>query len=123
MLAAQVLVTMVGVAALPLTYLAGHTGAQATWEDTYAEAKAPISTESDVFTMSDVERHNTRADCWTVVDGTVYDVTSFVDRHPAGTEDIIEMCGTDASEDFLGQHSGQGEPERWLATLKVGTLA
>ncbi len=118
----RILVTVLGVAALPLTYIAGHTGAEATWEQVYAEALEPISPESVVYTMADVERRNTAEECWTVVDGTVYDVSSFAARHPAGSQDIIDMCGRDSSEGFLGQHSGQGEPEMWLATLKVGTI-
>jgi hypothetical protein len=121
-MSARVLVTIVGVAALPLTYIAGHTGAEATWEQAYAEAQAPIQPEPVGYTMADVERRNTAEECWTVVDGTIYDVSSFIARHPAGSQDIINMCGKDASESFLGQHAGQGEPEKWLATLKVGTL-
>ena len=53
----------------------------------------------------------------------MYDVTSFVSRHPAGSADIRDMCGRDATEDFLGEHGGQGEPEKWLATLRIGTVA
>lgn len=123
MMSARVLVTIVGIAALPLTYMAGHTGAEATWEQAYAEALKPISSEPAGYTMADVERRNTAEQCWTVVDGTIYDVSSFIARHPAGTQDIINMCGKDASESFLGQHSGQAEPEKWLATLKVGALS
>lgn len=123
MMGARVLVTIVGVAALPLTYIAGHTGAEATWEQAYAEAQQPISSEPVGYTMADVERRNTAEQCWTVVDGTIYDVSSFIARHPAGTQDIINMCGKDASESFLGQHSGQVEPEKWLSTLKVGALS
>jgi hypothetical protein len=33
------------------------------------------------------------------------------------------MCGVDATEDFAGEHDGQGEAEKWLATLKIGVLA
>ena len=123
MLSARVLVTVFGVAALPLTYLAGHTGAEATWKQAYAEAQEPIRSETVGYSMADVERRNTAEQCWTVVDGTIYDVSSFIARHPAGSSDIVGMCGRDSSENFLGQHAGQGEPEKWLATLKVGKLS
>jgi hypothetical protein len=33
------------------------------------------------------------------------------------------MCGKDATEDFQGEHQGQGEPEKWLETLKIGKLS
>lgn len=127
MMGARVLITVVGIAALPLTYVAGHTGAEATWEQVYAESQEPISVEvvnvePVGFTMADVERRNTAEQCWTVVDGAIYDVTSFIVRHPAGAQEILNMCGKDSSEKFLGQHEGQSEPEMWLASLKVGTL-
>lgn len=119
--------TLGGVAALavlPLTYAAGHSGAEAVWEEEYAEAQQPISREELRLSMDEVMRHDTPTDCWSVVDGTVYDMTTFIARHPAGGSDIVEyMCGQDATEDFLGEHDGQGEAEKWLATLKIGVLA
>lgn len=111
------------VAVLPLTYLAGHSGAESVWEEEYAEAQLPIGTGDLRLSMDEVRRHATPEDCWTVVAGNVYDMTSFIARHPAGGSDIEDMCGEDASEDFLGEHEGQGEPEKWLATLKIGTLS
>ena len=121
-IASSVLVTVLGVLALPFTYVAGHSGAEATWKDRYAEAQEPISPEQITLTMDEVQRRSTPEACWTVVDGNVYDVTTFVQRHPAGAKYITEMCGKDASESFLGEHEGQGEPEKWLATLKIGVL-
>jgi len=113
---------VVALAVLPLTYLAGHSGAEAVWEREYAEARAPISREWIAVSLDEVRRHDTRDDCWAVVSGSVYDLTSFVARHPAGPGDITELCGTDATEDFLDEHGGQGEPEQWLATLKIGQV-
>jgi hypothetical protein len=118
----RVLGSVVAVAVLPLTYLAGHSGAESVWEEQYAEAQQPISRDRVTLSMDEVRRHNTPDDCWTVVDGNVYDVTSFVARHPAGAGAIEDMCGTDASEDFLGEHDGQGEAEKWLETLKIGVV-
>ena len=122
LLGSRALAVIVAVVALPFTYVAGHSGAEATWKDEYAAAQEPISSDSVTLTMEEVGRRNTREQCWTVVDGVVYDVTSFVQRHPAGAGDIIDMCGVDASDDFLGQHDGQAEPEKWLETLKIGVL-
>lgn len=112
------------VAVLPLTYAAGHSGAESVWEEEYAEAQQPISRELITLSMDEVMRHDSPTDCWSVVDGVVYDMTTFIARHPAGGSDIVEyMCGKDATEDFQGEHGGQGEPEKWLATLQIGVLA
>jgi hypothetical protein len=118
----RVLGSVAAVAVLPLTYLAGHSGAESVWEEQYAEAQQPISRDRVTLSMDEVRRHDTPDDCWTVVDGNVYDVTTFVARHPAGAGAIEDMCGKDASDDFLGEHGGQGEPEKWLETLKIGVV-
>jgi hypothetical protein len=119
----RVLASVATVLALPLTYVAGHTGAEAVWEEEYALAQEPISAESLEFTIDEVAKRNDVDACWSVVDGVVYDMTTFIERHPAGASSITEyMCGKDASEDFLGEHGGQGEPEKWLETLRIGVL-
>ena len=108
-----------------LTYLVGNSGAQASWSETLEEARRPPAAAATVvppIPFADVERRNTAEDCWSVVDGVVYDLTAFIARHPAGASDIEEMCGTDASEEFNGTHSGQAEPEEWLAVFRVGEL-
>lgn len=117
-----VLGTLVAVALFPLTYLAGHSGAEAVWQEAYAEAREPIATDQRTCTLAEVERRNTPAECWAIVDGVVDDVTSFISRHPAGPGDIERMCGRDASDSFLGQQQGQAEPEEWLATLRSGIV-
>ncbi|MFN6119227.1 MAG: cytochrome b5 domain-containing protein [Actinomycetes bacterium] len=122
-LGARALTAIGALAALPLTYAAGHTGAEAAWQEDYAAAKEPISRDDLSLSIEEVRRHATPDDCWAVVNGVVYDLTTFVARHPAGSSDIEGMCGTDATDDFVGEHGGQGEPERWLATLRIGVLS
>ena len=50
--------------------------------------------------MADVAKHNTKADCWVVVDGQVLDVTSFLSEHPGGELAILTFAGKDATEEF-----------------------
>lgn len=110
------------VASIAMTYLAGHSGAEASWKIKYEFSKMPLTTDYQKFSRDEVEQHDSKNDCWTIVRGNVYDVTSFVSRHPGGKSNILDMCGTDASEDYLEEHSGQAEPEEWLARFKIGTL-
>ena len=53
-----------------------------------------------VFTAEEVRRHNTPSDCWLIAHGRVYDVTSFLRRHPAGDQSILRHAGTDSTIDF-----------------------
>ncbi len=121
-LASRIVAGVIAAAVLPLTYIAGHTGAESVWKDDYAKAQEPISRENISLSRAEVAKRGSAEECWTIVDGSVYDMTSFIQRHPAGSGDIIDMCGKDASDDFLGEHEGQAEPEKWLATLKIGVI-
>ena len=84
------------------------------------------------ITAQEVAQHNTADDCWTIIDGSVYDITSYVNRHPGGN--AIELaCGVDGTSLFTqrstndGEQIGSGTPhspnaERQLSTYLIGTL-
>ena len=74
------------------------------------------------YTLADVATHKTASDCWTTVNGSVYNVTSWIKQHPGGSQTIISMCGIDGSGAFDGQHGGQKRPTNELVTFKIGTL-
>lgn len=118
----RALLGILSLGSILLTIAVGHSGAESVWKDRYASAKVPIAFSLDRFTAEEVATHNSANDCWTIVDGFVYDVTSFTKRHPAGSNAIREMCGVNASEDYLDEHDGQREPNEWLETLKIGRL-
>lgn len=117
------LLVVISVASIGMTYVVGHTGAESVWKAKYSAALNSEKVDLEPITLDEVKQHNKISDCWTVVDGYVYDVTTFAYRHPAGPPGIKEMCGKDATEDFQGEHQGQGEPEKWLETLKIGKLS
>lgn len=74
------------------------------------------------FSMDLVEENDSAESCWAVMDGTVYDLTDWIDEHPGGAERIEGLCGTDAAEAFEGQHGGSEGPEQQLAEFEIGTL-
>lgn len=75
------------------------------------------------FTLAEVQQHNTSGDCWTAIDGKVYDLTTWEDKHPGGAERIVSLCGTDGTAAFTGQHSTQEEPNETLAEYQIGVLS
>jgi len=90
-----------------------------------APAPTPKPTPSGpkTYSMSQVAAHSTESNCWSVVGGDVYDLTSWISRHPGGSEAIIAMCGKDATNIYNGQHDGAKKPKAMLILLKIGSLA
>ncbi|MFZ2556163.1 MAG: cytochrome b5-like heme/steroid binding domain-containing protein [Minisyncoccia bacterium] len=78
---------------------------------------------SGAFTMTQVAMHNSAASCYSVVSGVVYDLTSYVSKHPGGQSAIKSICGVDGTAGFGGQHGGQSKPTNTLAQFKIGVLA
>lgn len=87
-----------------------------------ASTPSPSASGSNTFTMSDVALHATEGDCWTVVNGRVYDLTTWVARHPGGARPIVSMCGKDSSAGFERKHGGESRPQAALILLNIGTL-
>ncbi|WP_425307321.1 cytochrome b5-like heme/steroid binding domain-containing protein [Ammonicoccus fulvus] len=75
-----------------------------------------------VYTMADVQEHNYRQSCWAAVDGGVYDLTNWIRQHPGGQTRILNLCGTDATSAFGGQHGTAERPNAQLASMRIGTL-
>ena len=73
-----------------------------------------------VYTAEEVAQHNKVDDCWLIADGVVYDVTSFLQEHPAGVAAIMRHAGKESSEDF---HFHSRNAQRLWREYKVGTLA
>lgn len=73
------------------------------------------------YTISEVATHNTAADCWLVMHGKVYNVTTFISSHPGGVQQITSRCGTDAGTAFdaIG-HSGTAQ--NMLTPLYIGDI-
>ncbi len=84
---------------------------------------APVAPgQTNTFLFADVQAHNTPSSCWSDIGGDVYDLTSWINRHPGGPQAIQSLCGTDGTAAFEGQHSGQKRPRAMLMMLKIGTL-
>ena len=125
----------VALVALFVTFQTGHTGAKATWENRISQGQdqgtsAPTtepSTEptaqSTGITLEEVAMHSTAQDCWTAVNGKVYDLTKFVNQHPGGAGNITQICGRDGTSAFNGQHRGQDTPVSTLGNYLIGDLA
>lgn len=73
-----------------------------------ATSQPAASTGSTGYALSDVAGHNSASDCWAIIDGQVYDLTSYVEsgQHPGGSN-VSDCCGIDCSKMFnnIRKHS------------------
>lgn len=67
-----------------------------------------------------VAKHTTPGDCWTIINGNVYNVTPLAKTHSGGPESILDTCGKDGSSIFNGRHGEETFPQTELETFKIG---
>lgn len=77
---------------------------------------------ANTYTSQQVGVHNVAADCWTIVNNKVYNVTSYLTLHPGGQAAINSLCGIDGSSLFNGKHASNVNANNALAGLYVGDL-
>lgn len=76
--------------------------------------------QAATFTAQQVATHNTISDCWLIISGNVYNVTSFIPVHPGGNA-IVPFCGQDATVPFNSIHNSSAFA--LLPTFLIGVLA
>lgn len=105
-------VLILGFVGLVVYVFAGSTPVKNTPSTTSVEESNPV------YSMEQVETHRIRSDCWTVIDGSVYDLTSFIANHPGG-ERILEACGINATQLFKNQGLSESEATEVRETLDI----
>jgi len=135
-------VIALGVVLTIFTVLAGHSGAAATWEPRITEeVSAPSETPGQVesvpaepiatsvpdsapalYTMDLVAQNASATRCWSVIDGVVYDFTTWIDAHPGGARDILNVCGIDGTDAFNSQHARDRKASMTAQEYLLGAL-
>ena len=90
--------------------------------DMNSQPSAVSEEKKSGYTIQQVADANSAQKCWTVIDGNVYDLTSWIYQHPGGPQYILMICGKDATSAFNSQHGGQGKPERVLGQYYLSKL-
>lgn len=77
--------------------------------------------EAVTYTTAQVATHNTSSDCWVIVNGNVYNLTSFISQHPGGASAIISECGKNGTTAFNNGPHGSGTLNAINSNI-IGTL-
>ncbi len=82
--------------------------------------EATGSTGSTGITMQDVAEHDNAASCWMVIDGVVYDITTYIPKHPTEPEVLLPWCGKEATQAWETKGgTGDSHSNRAQATLET----
>jgi len=65
---------------------------------------ATLAAAAGRVTMDELAQHKTKDDCWVVIDGMVFNVTSFLSIHPGGEMVLANKAGQDATKMFKMIH-------------------
>jgi nitrate reductase (NAD(P)H) len=83
-------------------------------------ATDPKAASKKIFTMDEIEKHNTEHDVWIIVNDKVYDCTEYLELHPGGADSILINAGADSTEDFEAIHSTKAT--KMLERFYIGDL-
>ncbi len=56
-----------------------------------------------ILNMVEISKHKKENDCWLLINGKVYDITSYFGKHPGGNGAMSATCGTDATDAYMTQ--------------------
>jgi len=73
------------------------------------------------FTLDEVKKHNKKGDAWTIIDNKVYNISSWIPKHPGG-EIIMQAVGKDASQLFIAHGHPSYVRKTILPKYIIGTL-
>lgn len=88
-----------------------------------APASAPNAPGGANITLDSAEiaKHNAIGNCWLIIGGKIYNVTSYLGAHPGGVGAIAPYCGKDGTQAFQGlPHSSYAG--NLLASYYIGNL-
>ncbi|WP_156685945.1 cytochrome b5-like heme/steroid binding domain-containing protein [Mycobacterium sp. Marseille-P9652] len=60
------------------------------------------------FSAAEIATHSSTTSCWLLISNRVYDVTTYLRRHPGGIATVTPWCGKEASQAFATE-AGRGE--------------
>jgi cytochrome b involved in lipid metabolism len=75
------------------------------------------------FTEAEIAKHNSEGDLWVIIEGKVYDLTTFLPDHPGGKKAIMLFAGKDATEEFNMLHPPNVLKKYLSPEALIGTVA
>jgi cytochrome b involved in lipid metabolism len=84
------------------------------------------------LSLSEIAKHNKSTDCWFLISGKVYNITSYFGSHPGGNSTMSATCGKDATAAYMtkdpsatasgSRSSHSGGAQGLLSNYLIGNL-
>jgi cytochrome b involved in lipid metabolism len=52
------------------------------------------------YSLDKIKTHTTKESVWIIIDDYVFDVTTYMSRHPGGSQLFLKYAGTDCTKQF-----------------------
>jgi cytochrome b involved in lipid metabolism len=102
--------------------LAGMVGEGRYMQEIFTDARASVE-ERAALPISEIVLHNDdEHGYWLVIDGLVYDLTTFIREHPGGVHVLKGYAGMDATQGYLRAHRHRTEIEAMREMYEVGAV-
>lgn len=70
-----------------------------------------LASGGKLISWLELSSHRSETDCWVAVEGKVYDVTDYLQKHPGGAQIMLNASGRDATKEFVDQGHTQNARE------------
>lgn len=77
------------------------------------------------YSLAEVARHSAADDCWMAIDGQVYDLSTYLPKHPAKPSVLLSWCGKEASQAYHTKNKGRphsSSADQLLPKYRIGAL-
>ena len=82
-----------------------------------------VPEQTSGISKEEVSKHADATSCYTIISDKVYDLTSWINKHPGGKQAILSICGKDGTVAFDDQHGEENKPQNILTDYFIGNLA
>jgi len=91
--------------------------------NTATASTTTTASSTKTYTLTDVATHSSSGSCWSAISGKVYNLTSWIGKHPGGAQAILAICGKDGTQAFNGKHGMDPRAKGVLPNFYLGDLA
>jgi len=94
------------------------------WSPTTPTATAVVASEKR-YTLQEVAQHKEPDDCWMVIGGTVYNLSTYLPQHPSDPAIILPWCGKEATQAYQTKTKGRSHSSyanQLLPQYRIGKL-